>query len=64
MTLKEIRNKSGLTRREVIFALEDIGLSITEQTLASWESGKCEPTISDAKLLAKVYKISIQDITG
>lgn len=64
MTLIEIRNKKGLTRREVIFALEDLGLSITEQTLASWEKGKCEPTISDAKALAEVYSINIKELIG
>lgn len=63
MKLIEIRNKKGLTRREVIFALEDLGLSITEQTLSSWEKGKCQPTVSDAKLLAQVYNMSIKDLT-
>lgn len=63
MRLIEIRNKKGLTRREVIFALEDLGLSITEQTLASWEKGKCQPTVSDAKSLAQVYNMSIKDLT-
>lgn len=62
MALKKIRNDQKLSRRDVIFALEKEGVSITENTLSSWENGKYDPSISGVMALSKIYGVGVEKL--
>ena len=62
MNLKQLRNKKKLTRQDVVLALHDAGLKITENTLQNWENGKGEPDVSDAKILADIYGVTLEEL--
>lgn len=59
MRLKEIRQKRGQTQTELASMLKT-----TQQTIARWESGKAEPSISALRDLAVIYGTSVDDLLG
>ena len=54
----ELRKKEKLTQEK----LSD-KLGISRQTLSNWESGNTCPDIEQAKAIAKLFKISLDDLT-
>lgn len=54
MTLKEIREKKGLTRQKVAAVL-----GVTSQCVCMWEMGKRKLKFKHLVELAKLYKVSI-----
>lgn len=56
-TLKELREAAGLTQLDVAFALK-----VTPQTVYNWERGTREPKGSYLQRLAKLFKVSADDV--
>lgn len=57
--LVSLRKKHGYSQQEVADML-----SVTRQTISNWECGQGSPTLDKALLLAKIYKISLDDLAG
>ena len=55
--LKQLREAAGLTQLDVAFALK-----VTPQTVYNWERGTREPKGSHLQQLARLYKVSADDI--
>ena len=53
-----LRKKEGLSQESLAEKL-----NITRQTVSNWESGQTTPDIMQAKALAKIFKISLDDLT-
>ena len=51
--LKDIREKSGLTQRDIAMKLK----YTTPQSISNWERGLSHPPIKDIKTIAKAYKV-------
>lgn len=54
----ELRKKYNLTQERLA---EKVGVS--RQTLSSWESDITSPTLAQANILAKVFKISLDELS-
>lgn len=63
MTLGE---KIGELRKEKNLTQEKLSekLGISRQTLSNWESGNTTPDIVQAKQLAQIFKVSLDDLTN
>lgn len=57
ITLEAARINRGLTQKEVAERL-----NVTQQTLSAWEKGLREPKISQARKLAKLYDVPLDNI--
>lgn len=53
-----LRKKEGLSQENLAEKL-----NITRQTVSNWESGQTTPDIMQAKALAEIFKISLDDLT-
>ena len=53
-----LRKKEGLSQESLAEKL-----NITRQTVSNWESGQTTPDIMQAKALAEIFKISLDDLT-
>ena len=66
--LKEIREKAGLTQRDLAEALEkEYGLKVTASSISGYEKGKSYPPLPTAKAIAERLNISLDylcDFTG
>ncbi len=62
MTLKASRVNAGLSRPEVKERLKEKGITISINTLASYENKTTQPDIVTAKALASIYEMSVDDI--
>ena len=51
--LKDMREKSGLTQRDIAMKLK----YTTPQFISNWERGLSRPPIKDIKTIAKAYKV-------
>ena len=51
------RKKANLSQEEIAERL-----NITRQTVSKWESNETVPNINQVKLLAKIYKISLEEL--
>ena len=51
--LKDMREKSGLTQRDIAMKLK----YTTPQFISNWERGLSHPPIKDIKTIAKAYKV-------
>ena len=58
-SLFHARKKSGLSQEEVA---EKIGVS--RQTISKWETNETVPDIYQSKKMAKLYKISLDELIG
>ncbi len=56
-TLRELRQKSGMTQLEVAIAL-----GLTPSTIYSWERGTREPRGRQLQQLARLYGVSADDV--
>mgnify|MGYP001598420779 FL=1 len=52
--LLELRWKKGWTRRELMFKLHEIGVSITEGSIENWETNVSTPDAEKVVPLAKL----------
>ncbi len=57
--LMELRKKHGYSQQEIADML-----SVSRQTISNWESGQGEPALDKAYELARIYKISLDDLVG
>ena len=57
--LRELRKEVGLTQKQVAKLLNK-----SETGYASWEQGLAEPSVSDLRLLCRIYDISADDLLG
>ena len=57
--LMELRKKHGYSQQEIA----DI-LSVSRQTISNWESGQGAPALDKACELARIYKISLDELVG
>lgn len=59
MRIKELREKSDLTQKELAKML-----SVTSQTILNWENEIYEPNISQLIKLADIFKVSLDYLVG
>lgn len=57
--LVTLRKKHGYSQQEVADML-----SVTRQTISNWECGQGAPSLDKALELARIYKISLDDLAG
>ncbi len=57
--LLKLRKKQGYSQQEVADFL-----SVTRQTISNWECGQGMPSLDKEAELAKLYHISLDDLTG
>lgn len=57
--LTALRKKHGYSQQE----LADM-ISVTRQTISNWECGQGAPALDKALELARIYKISLDDLAG
>lgn len=57
--LKELRKKSGLTKKEISQAV-----GISQAAISRWESGLQVPQVDFAKILADFYGVSLEYLLG
>lgn len=63
--IKELRQEKQLTMDMVVYDVEKkFNVVITKSHLSRWESGRTEPTIKYAALLAKYYGVSLDYLIG
>jgi transcriptional regulator with XRE-family HTH domain len=62
ITLKAARVNKGYTRPDVIKLLNEKGIKISINTLASYENKATQPDITTGKALAAIYGMSVDDI--
>jgi transcriptional regulator with XRE-family HTH domain len=64
LTLKGFREAAGLSRRELMFRLRDLGGDTTpaERTIQRWEDGLTAPDADDIAALAAVLGCEVQDL--
>ena len=59
--MAKLREKLGLSRREVILKLHDLGVDIAENTVANWEEGATVPDADMLLPLGKVFGVKAED---
>ena len=57
INLKSLRQAKGMTQADVAEAI-----SVTRQTVSSYESGRTQPDLETMKRLAEVYQVDIDDV--
>ena len=57
--LMEVRKKHGYSQQEIADML-----SVSRQTISNWESGQGAPALDKACELARIYKISLDELVG
>ena len=62
----EIGNKIAEFRKKENLSQEQLAekIDVTRQTISKWELGETNPNIEQAKKLAKVFKVSLDELTG
>lgn len=59
MNIMSLRKAHNLTQEELAEKL-----SVSRQTLAKWERGEGEPDISSCKLMAEIFRVSLDDLVN
>ena len=63
--LKSLRTEKQFTMDMVVYDIEQkFNVEITKSHLSRWESGKTEPSIRYAALLAQYYNVSLDYLIG
>jgi transcriptional regulator with XRE-family HTH domain len=57
VTLKELRDQSGLTQRELAYLL-----GVTEKAVQRWENGTRSPSRRHQKALAKRFGVEVDEL--
>lgn len=60
--LRAARVNAELTQLEVISNLRELGITISKNTLTSYEKYRTKPDIETAKALASLYGMTVDDI--
>ena len=55
--IKTLRKEMKLTQKELA---DQVG--VTQQCVSDWENGKIEPTISYVAKMAKIFKVTIDNL--
>lgn len=55
--IKRLRLRAGMTQEKLAW-----NLGTNRRTLASWEAGRTEPTLSEARMMAEILKIPLSAI--
>ena len=58
-TISELRKKKHLTQEELAEKL-----NVARQTISKWECNETSPSLEDASKLAKIFKVSLDELTG
>ena len=60
-----IANKIFVLRKQYNFSQEDLAdkMNVARQTISNWELGETSPGIDQAKKLAKIFNISLEELT-
>ena len=58
-TISELRKKNHLTQEELAEKL-----NVTRQTISKWECNETSPSLEDASKLAKIFKVSLDELTN
>jgi DNA-binding XRE family transcriptional regulator len=59
--LRELRDRKGLSRRDVMLALHGLGESLAERTLVNYENDESVPDMNLGLRLAQVLGVSFDD---
>ncbi len=63
--LKQLREKNGLSVKEVIQKLSSNGIKISLKTLYAWESGRNQPDADTFMVLCDIYEVkNVMDTFG
>lgn len=62
----EIANKIQQLRKKINMSQEELSnkIGVARQTISNWETGALSPDIKQAKELAKVFNISLDELVG
>ena len=62
----ELGNKILQLRKKANFSQEQLAekINVTRQTISKWELNETTPDIKQAKELSKIFKISLDELTG
>ena len=58
-TISELRKKNNMTQEELAEKL-----NVARQTISKWECNETSPSLEDASKLAKIFKVSLDELTG
>ena len=58
-TISELRKKNHLTQEQLAEKL-----NVARQTISKWECNETSPSLEDASKLAKIFKVSLDELTG
>ena len=58
-TISELRKKNNLTQEELAEKL-----NVARQTISKWECNETSPSLEDASKLAKIFKVSLDELMG
>ena len=58
-TISELRKKNNLTQEELAEKL-----NVARQTISKWECNETSPSLEDAGKLAKIFKVSLDELVG
>lgn len=59
--IKKLRKNSGLSVKEVVLLLQKKGISVSDKTVYSWESGYRQPDAETFLILCDIYQITDLD---
>ncbi len=54
---REFRTRNGFSQREVA-----LRIGVSEQAVSKWENGECLPDVYNLKLLAQVFRVSVDNL--
>ena len=57
--LQRLRKEKGLSQEDVARAL-----FVSRQTISKWETDKAEPGVDNLKVLADLYEVTLDQLTG
>ena len=59
-------NKIGYLRKKKNLSQEELAemIGVTRQTISKWELGDTTPDINQAKMLAKIFDVSLDELTN
>lgn len=62
--LKSLRESKGVTMDEMAIQLKKYEVSPSKSMISRWESGKAEPSMEYARILAKYFNVSLDYLLG
>jgi transcriptional regulator with XRE-family HTH domain len=62
--LRQLRKEKNVTMDEMVIDLKRFGVSPSKSMISRWESGKAEPSMEYARILAQYYGVSLDYLLG